>query len=106
MGTIIVALTALLAIFGSLLQLILVFEGLFLFSSNKKCRWFKLWGVCHIGVLIILHGFVSETLTNAIGAFQSVAVQPEGIRIVAMYLILPLVVSFSISRVYLYIHKH
>ncbi len=108
----IVILVGLVALVGALLQLMLIFEGLsavgrFIlpFLSKERLGWFGLWGGWHLVVFALLLKFAHDKLSAKMEAFQQVAFQLEGLRILGMYLVLPLLVSLLISRVHLYVRE-
>src|SRR3989344_309926 len=97
-------LAGLVALIGTLLQLALIFEGLVAlgrliipFLSKERSGWFGLWGAWHVVVFALLLNFAYDRLSSEMATFESVASQVEGLRILGMYLVLPLAVSFLIS---------
>ena len=112
MQTAITILAGLVALIGVLLQLALIFEGLGAFGrlvlpllSKDSLRWFGLWGGWHLAVFALLFKFAYDKVSAEMEAFQQVAFQLEGLRILGMYLVLPLLVSFLISRIHLYVRE-
>ena len=111
METVIAVIAGLMALCGVLLQLALIYEGLaalgrfiipFLSTTNEELGWFGLWGAWHLAVFATLFSFAKK-LTGEMETFQTVAFQLEGIRILATYLVLPLVVSFILSRITIWV---
>jgi len=99
-------LVGLFAMIGSLFQVVLIGQLLFhpFLSKGKRLGWFKLWGVWHLIVLAFLAMFTDISIEME--AHQSVAFQlEEELHFFAMYLVLPLVISFLISRIYLVARK-
>lgn len=112
METAIAILSGLVALFGAFLQLMLIFEGLttlgsllFPFLFNERHSWLSLWGGWHLVVFVLIYNFAHDTITAQLQMFQEVAFELEGLRILAIYLVLPLLVSFLISRLHLYIRE-
>ena len=102
----------LLTLIGCLLQLALLFEGLnalgrliIPFIPKEKLGWFGLWGAWHLGVFTLLFEFAHAEMESEMKTFQSVAFQAEGLQIVGMYLLLPLLVSFLFSQTHLYVRS-
>lgn len=107
METLIAIFAFITAVFGSLLQLALIFEGLaivsrtifpFLSLSLEKATWFSLWGGWHLVVFALMFKFMHDAFMHDMDTYKSVYYQTEGIRILIMWLVLPLATSFALSR--------
>lgn len=110
METAIGLVTGSVALVGALLQLTLLLQGLYvggrlLFPSRLKRKpfgLFGLWGGWHLVVFILITKLGRDEYSAAMGRYQEVASQLEGLEILSVYLVLPLVTSFIISRTHLY----
>lgn len=109
MDLVIAILVASIAIFGSLFQLFLLFEGLgvlgrFLipFLPREKLGQFEFWGAWHLAVITLMLNFPKGKMISEMEAFRSDNIsQLENLRILATYVLCPLLVSLLISRIHL-----
>ncbi|MAZ67290.1 hypothetical protein CL652_00780 [bacterium] len=115
MQTAIATLAGLVLVAGTLLKLMLFFRGLgalgrfilpFLYKERKeRLGWFELWGGWNLVVFALLAKFASDKVSAEMEAYEKVAFQLEGLRILGTYLVLPILVSFLISRVHIYVRE-
>ena len=110
METAIAVFSGLIALAAGLLQLTLIFEGLrvlgrivFALLPKERLGWFALWGLWHLAVFAALIEFASEKISVDMEAFESVAFEAEGLRLLLTDVVLPLVISFVSSQATLHI---
>jgi len=98
---------------GGLLQVVLIFAGLDAFDRLRfrvlpaeRAGWFSLWGGWHLVIIIIIFTFMRESFMHDTEVFGTAAFQTEGFRVVAVWLVVPLTTSFTLSRIHDLARRH